>query len=426
MRILFVTSTCPEDIRTCTSGIFQRMKMFMKAINKLADIDVLFYVNANTDVSPGNATRMEQLLEKYWSCKTRVFLCQKSQQYTVNVPTQFPFSDKIKEWWFLHPLLYAAARHEQVVAFDECLEKKPDAVFVHRLNSVRPVLASRKAVPPVFFDLDDIEHKAFTRILKQPPFWRSKFLQYLKVPSLLWLERCALNLAERTFVCSECDRNYLKKMFPLRHVISIPNAIEIPPLLKRAQAPVFLFIGQYIYAPNAVAADYLISKVWPIIKLEIPEAKLIIAGKNPEKIAGFQGKHEGVEFRGFVDNLDDLYRETRIVCCPILSGSGTRVKIIEAAAYGKGIVSTAVGAEGLDFVDGLEIIIKDDYAQFAQACIALVKDRSLCDEMGRAAREKAIKLYSRDNVTKMILDEFQALRNRERPDFHVTEIVSSF
>ena len=407
MRILFVTSTYPEDIQTCTSGIFQRMKMFMDALNNLADLDILFYVSSNADISPERAIRMEQLLEKYWSCKTRVFLCRRSQKYTVNLPSNFPFSDKIKDWWFVHPFFYGVAKHGHLEAFNACLERKPDAVFVHRLNSVYPVLASKKVVPPVFFDLDDIEHKAFARSLKQPPFWRTKFLQYLKVPSLLWLERRALTLAEKTFVCSECDRKYLMKTFKLPDVITIPNAIEMPPLYKHTEAPNFLFIGQYLYAPNAAAADYLINKVWPIIKHEIPEAKLIIAGKNPEKIASFHGNNEGVEFRGFIDNLDLLYRETRIVCCQIQSGSGTRVKIIEAAAYGKGIVSTTLGAEGLDFIYGHEIVIKDNYKDFAQACIVLIKDKSLCDKIGEAAREKAIKLYSRNYVTNKIMNEIQ-------------------
>lgn len=407
MRILFVSSTYPEDIQTCTSGIFKRMKMFIDALKSMADLDFLFYVSSNADVSLERATMMEQLLEKYWNCKTRVFLCRRSQEYTVNILSKFPFSDRIKEWWFLHPFLYLIAKREHLAALDACLERQYDAVFVHRLNSIYPLLSSRKVVPPVFFDLDDIEHKIFLRNLKQPPFWRSKLLQYLKVPSLLYLEHRALTLAKKTFVCSECDRKYLKRMFQLSGVITIPNAVEIPTLFEHTGAPNFLFIGQYLYAPNAVAADYLINKIWPIVKNEIPEAKLIIAGEHPEKIASFHDKHEGVEFRGFVENLDTLYRETRVVCCPIQSGSGTRVKIIEAAAYGKGIVSTTLGAEGLDYIDGLEIIIADDYTHFAQACIALIKDKSLCDTIGETAREKTIKLYSRSYVTEMIMNEIK-------------------
>lgn len=409
MKILFVTSTYPEDIHTCTSGIFKRMKMFMVALSSLAELDILFYVSSDADISHERASRMEQLLEKHWKCKARVFLCRKSQKYTVDLFRNFPFKDRIKDWWFVHHFYYLVSEREHVAAFDECLERKQDAVFVHRLNSMYPVLLSRKVVPPVFFDLDDVEHKAFVRNLKQPPLWRSKFLQYLKVPSIIWLERRAIALARKTFVCSKSDRDYLVKIFKLPDVFTIPNAVDIPPVCKSTTSVNFLFIGLYLYPPNAIAADFLIKKVWPIIKHKIPEAKLIIAGKYPEKIACFLGQHKDVEFRGFIDDLDTLYRETRIVCCPVQSGGGTRVKIIEAASYGKGIVSTSLGAEGLDFVDGNEIMIRDDHANFAQACIDLVRDKSLCDRIGNAARIKAIELYSRAHVTDRIMNEIQVL-----------------
>lgn len=407
MKILFVTSTYPEDIQISTNGIYQRMKMFMEAINNFAGLDILFYVGPNVDISLNRAARMEKLLEEHWRCKARVFLCRRSQNITVDIPSNFPFSGRLKDWWFVHPYCYSVANHEHLVAFDECLERKPDAVFVHRLNSIYPVLSSRKVVQPVFFDLDDIEHKAFVRGLRQPPKWRTKFLQYLKVPSLMWLERRAITFANKTFVCSESDRDYLTKTLHLPSVVTIPNAIDMPPLYEPPVIPAFLFIGTYKYAPNTLAADYLINQIWPIVKREIPEAKLIIAGECPGNIKCFQREHKGVEFRGFVDDLDKLYRETRVVCCPIQSGSGTRIKIIEAAAYGKAIVSTSLGAEGLDFVDGHEIMLKDECDLFAQTCIDLIKNIPLCEKIGEAARAKAIRLYGRNNIINKIKFEIQ-------------------
>lgn len=405
MKILFITSAYPEDIQICKSGIFQRMKMFMSALNNLGDLDVLIYVPSDADISPEFSTRIEQSFLKYWDCKTRVYLSRKSEKNTADFPFNFPFIGRVKDWWFVHPMYYWIAENEHLTAFYKCLERKPDVIFVHRLNSIYPVLSSRKAVPPVFFDLDDIEHKAYVRDIKQPPLYRSKFFRYLKFPSLLLLELRAITLSKKTFVCSDFDKDYLVKTFQRRGVITIPNAVDIPPLGVNTSSPHFLFIGQYLYAPNVIAADYLVKKVWPIVIKEIPEAKLIIAGKNPEFISSYHAQHEGVEFRGFVDDLDALYREIRIVCCPILSGGGTRVKIIEAAAYGKGIVSTSLGAEGLDFVDGNEILISDGHMQFAQACITLIRDKSLCDRIGYEARRKAIELYSRNQVINRIMTE---------------------
>jgi glycosyltransferase involved in cell wall biosynthesis len=269
------------------------------------------------------------------------------------------------------------------------------------------VLLSRKAVPPVFFDLDDIEHKAFVRNLRQPPFWHSKFLQYLKVPSLLWLERRAIALAQKTFVCSETDRGYLVKLFRQLSVVTIPNAIELPPMHESPANSVFLFLGTYKHLPNIAAVEFLVNKIWPGVKRKLPDAKLIIAGKNPENIKSYREKHAGVEYRGFVEDLDKLYRETHVVCCPVQSGSGTRIKIIEAAAYGKPIVSTSLGAEGLDFEDGSEILIRDDCDSFAESCVAMANNMPLCEKIGKAAREKAKRLYGKSNVMTSIQNEIQ-------------------
>ena len=90
-----------------------------------------------------------------------------------------------------------------------------------------------------------------------------------------------------------------------------------------------------------------------------PDARLIVAGNKPERIPSFAQRPAGVEFTGFVSELEMLYRRAAIVCCPILSGGGTRIKILEAAAHGKAVVSTVVGAEGLELRDGVEIALRD-------------------------------------------------------------------
>ncbi|BCS54968.1 glycosyltransferase [Geobacter sp. SVR] len=405
MKILFVTSTCPENIQVCTHGIFQRMRMFLEALSMFADLEILFYASQSTDISPEAAGRMERALAEHWGCTASVNLAHRSPHYTVDLPSRFPFGDYIREWWFLHPFFYWLSGPEQLLAFDRCLERKPDAIFVHRLNSFYPVLANRKVEQPVFFDLDDIEHKSFARGLMQAPSRRSKPLQYLKALSLMWLERRAAARSQRTFVCSETDRKYLTTRLRASGVIAIPNAIEIPVGVELQPAATFLFIGTYLYQPNAQAADHLVCDIWPLIRDRIPAAKLIIAGAHPEKIRSFHGRHAGVEFRGFVDDLDALYREVRVVCCPIRAGSGTRIKIIEAAAYGKAVVSTSIGAEGLDFLDGRELLIRDDPDGFARACIDLVADSSHCNQIGRAAREKCSALYGKCNTIRRIKHE---------------------
>lgn len=134
----------------------------------------------------------------------------------------------------------------------------------------------------------------------------------------------------------------------------------------------------------------------------MPEARLLIAGPNPELIPEFALNPANVEFTGFVESLHSLYKRSRVACCPILAGGGTRIKIIEAAAYAKPIVATTIGAEGLDFVNGQEIFLRDNAAGFAEACVKLLRDEELGKKLGLAARIKVASLYDKNVIVQKI------------------------
>jgi len=296
---------------------------------------------------------------------------------------------------------------EQVRAVEECLELEPDVIFAHRLSSMCPLLLTKKPLSPIFFDLDDIEHIVLKRYIESRNNLKTKLLYFL-FPSLTRGEYNAIGLASRTAVCSELDRNYLNEKYGLSGVVTVPNAVDIPGLEPITPEPNLLFLGS-IYQPNVDAAHYLVERIWPLVRKRLPEAKLIIAGTSAEKMGLKTTGADGVETPGFVDDLADLYRRVRATAAPILVGGGTRFKIIEAAAYGKPTVATAVGAEGIEFVNGSEILIRDNPEDFAEACVELLVDTVLCTDIGIAAREKTIQLYDRKNIIKSIRQEIESL-----------------
>jgi glycosyltransferase involved in cell wall biosynthesis len=231
---------------------------------------------------------------------------------------------------------------------------------------MNPLLLTKKPLPTVFFDLDDIEHIVLKRSMKKNSKWQEKLLCYSHLPQLIVGEFRAISLATNTFVCSELDRHYLRKWFHRKSVAVIPNAISIPEKYPLNREPTLLFIGSYGYKPNMEAAEFLLQKIFPRLVKIISKLHLIIAGANPENIRGYKPDIPGVTFTGFVDDLDSLYRRTKIVCAPIFTGGGTRVKIIEAAAYAKPIIATRIGAEGIEFRNGQEILIRDNEESFIE------------------------------------------------------------
>lgn len=399
MRVLFVSTHFPQDLRLDVQGTYKRMAMFLEALKLFAQVDMLFYVPPDTDLDSAAIAATEKALSQHWNLPITLFLCPEFvhphplSKWQQQAPGMFNF--------FQQRDLVRTSQPQQIQAFEACLNRKPDAVFIHRLRSMCPALLTRKPLPPIFFDLDDIEHIAFLRDIRQPPTRLMTSLYYLQVPALWRGERQAIQLARQTYVCSQQDQAYLTDR-GLAGVITVPNAVAIPRPQPLTAKPTLLLLGAYHYYPNINAANFLIEQVFPYVRRQMPEARLIIAGKQPENIRSYGSGATGVEFTGFVDDLDALYRRSRVVCCPILSGGGTRVKLVEAAAYGKPMVSTRIGAEGLNFVDGQDFLQRDQPEAFAAACLLLLQNDDLCDRLGAAARMTAIKQYDRANIVHSI------------------------
>lgn len=401
MKVLFVSSNFPTDLRIKTHGVYKRMGLFIDAIKDVASIDFLYYISPNFDISPEKVANLEQEFTEYWQANATLTLCHRStrKHQLLRRPNYLPGAFNFFEQ---KPYISLSGK-QQVAALDTRLELKPDAIFAHRLQAMCPLMLTKAKLPPIFFDLDDIEHISLKRQLKQPAPYRKKDRGYaLYLPSLKHAELKAIRKAKKTFVCSEHDHIYLTEKLKLPSVVTIPNAITLPAAQPLATKPTLLFIGSYTYQPNITAAEFLLEQVWPRIYKAMPKAKLLIAGAHPDKIRGYQAPPLGVKFTGFVENLDELYQQTRVVCCPILSGSGTRVKLIEAAAYRKPIVSTRIGAEGLDFVDGEAIFLRDNVQTFADACIKLLQNDQMCQRISNNAYAVASKRYNKTQILQQI------------------------
>jgi glycosyltransferase involved in cell wall biosynthesis len=412
---LFISESFSRDFSRAAWGTFQRMEMFIQAIKELAALDILFFVPPDVACSLSTVSFLEKTLAERWRAAIRLFLCPRRE------------SEGHASKWELYGRgvlnfskqsnYLATSGLQQIRALEDCLQNKPDIVFAHRFSSMIPLLLTRKALPRICFDLDDIEHTALLRAINQEPNWRDKLVYYAGLPALCWGEYRAIRLASLTFVCSDLDRDYLRTWWRHPGVVTVPNAVHAVELQKVATEPTVLFLGSFNYKPNAEAARFLLQKIWPRVYREMPGARLIIAGKYPKRIEGLHETIPGVEFTGFVSELRELYAQSRVVCAPILSGAGTRIKIIEAAMYGKPIVSTRIGAEGLEFRDGHELLLQDDARSFANACVELLANDSLCERLGLAAHEAAVRYYSRAKIEALIRTHIMAGNDQQLAPF---------
>jgi glycosyltransferase involved in cell wall biosynthesis len=385
-------------------GVYQRLAMQVEALGRVGThVHCLFLVPPQGACTAEQLSEHQERLRRLWS-----------PALTLQVAPVVYQAASLSRWQRVGKGIYEF--YEQAIArplnnpqavgvVRMALESQPDLILAHRLSSMSVFmkLAAELHGRPLFFDLDDIEHVAFARRLLHHPGYPRERLMLLQTPRLWAAELQAMRLATSTFVCSEPDRRYLSRFVGAARVQTVPNSARFPSLnAVDVSNPTILFIGSMANQPNAQAVDVLVQRIWPKVRAKVADARLVIIGSGAEATRAYPAKDPSVSFAGFVGDLAPWYRDARVVCCPIYHGSGTRVKIIEAAAHAKAIVSTRLGAEGLEFEDGREIMLRDTPQALADACVQLLQSASSAQRLGLAARARAAELYEHGAIVRRL------------------------
>ena len=215
--------------------------------------------------------------------------------------------------------------------------------------------------------------------------------------------------ADGVCLCSIADEQRLLNEIPSARTTVIPNAADVEYFQPRATDPkpdgrTVLYFGLLSTVPNEDAVIYFAEKIWPHVARAHPEAQLkIVGGRASPSVLALASA--GIELTGFVSDLRPHLASAAAVVVPLRLGGGTRLKIVEAMAMGKAIVSTALGAEGIEVVPGRDILLEDQPVAFAEAVGRLLADPALAARIGNAARQLAVERYSWSSAAKL-LEEF--------------------
>lgn len=204
--------------------------------------------------------------------------------------------------------------------------------------------------------------------------------------------------ADGVYLCSVADRQRLLVEIPVPQTTVIPNAADVEFYKPRDSYPqpdgrTLVFFGLMSYMPNIDGAGYFLQEIWPLIAKANPQARCkIIGGSPPASLTSLAGPR--IEFTGFVPDLRPHLAEAAAVVVPLRIGGGTRLKIVEAMAMGKAIISTSLGAEGIEAVPGRDILIADEPADFAAAVGRLLNEPGLASQIGGSARKLSEERYA--------------------------------
>jgi len=193
---------------------------------------------------------------------------------------------------------------------------------------------------------------------------------------------------------SENDAKLMEAWVDRSHLSVVPTGVDLrkfhPDLNRPGVQPLVMFVGAMDWMPNVDAVDYFCREVWPNILQRVPTARFRVVGRNPNPLIQALAS-DNVEVTGMVPSVVEHLHEAAVVIVPLRVGGGTRLKIYEAMAMGRAVVSTTIGAEGLDVHDGRDIILADNPGKFADTVAELLDNDGLRGRYERAAAELAAK-----------------------------------
>jgi glycosyltransferase involved in cell wall biosynthesis len=289
-----------------------------------------------------------------------------------------------------------------------------DFIHIERLvmtEMVKHDLVRRSSNSKFILDLDDWESKMRFREHKVNPERNliRRIKRSIEPRRLRAYEKRFLPLYDWVYVCSEQDRQEISHEFGLNNVVVVPNGYTVPRAIDcnltyfQPEKNIILCIGVLSYGPNSNGVKYFVDNIFPLVLNNVPDAQLWIAGPGAPPWIQRLNEHPSIRVLGFCEDLNELYARAAVVIVPILSGGGTRVKILEAASFGKAIVSTSIGSEGLDFTHGKNIWIADEPAAFSEACCLLLEDGRKRRVIGKHARKLVETKYQWHQIAERLM-----------------------
>jgi len=389
-RILLISEFLPGSEAWATIGVFQRWGSNIDALVEIGEVDAVFLVR---DDRPAED---EARLRRTWPAVRSVRM--------LRIPRRLRYRHMLRaasralsgalsciDGW-PDPRIAGPTLATGVAA--ALRELQPDLVFAHRLGGCGALAALGTPVPPIITDFDDIEYLKYQRSAQARG--RYGLSQRLAAALARHGERLALRRSRLSLACSEADQRRLSELSPGSRIAVLENTARPGSKSPLPPIPRAMFVGIASYPPNARALAWLCRDIWPLVRAALPDAQLAIVGQGTVEL-GVADPALGIEACGYVHDLEAVYRSSRVALCPVREGSGTRIKLIEAAVHGRPAVSTTVGAEGLAFRPGCEILIADRAADFAAACIELLQaGNGRAEAVGRAARRRACEVYDQE------------------------------
>ncbi|MDQ6704723.1 MAG: glycosyltransferase [Acidobacteriota bacterium] len=394
-RILFVS---PYPILPPVHGGGLFMHETLRELSKLIEVHALVMLD--------HASQLEANLELRELCASAEFfvrLDKKQSEFGSILPHAIHEFRNADVQWLIHRQVYQ--KRIDVVQLDytalgqyvDCYQRLASVLFEHDIyfQSIGRGLEHMRS------PLDKIKA-------------RFEYLRAIRY-ELRMLPRC-----DRIQVCTRENREYLESFLPglsgrIQEGLRAGISTSRYPFPGGPREPfTMLFLGSFRHVPNQVALEWFARQVLPLVLERCPKARLLVAGSDPPPRHAYAGASGAIEILGFVEDIQPLFSRCAVFVCPILSGSGVRVKLLEAFASGIPVVSTRIGAEGLARVNGEFCYLADDPPEFAICVENVLEAADGAAAMAARARGEVVANWDMAVLTRRLVESYQEVLREKR------------
>lgn len=384
MRILFVTPYLPDPPR---SGGPRRLHGLIRGLARSHGVSIISLVNPGEDYLEAARTTAEY-------CE-QVVTVVNDRYGTLGVPG-------MRKRLLQVGSMLSTRSYERLLfhrpVFQEALDRMTRAPRFDIVNVEFSLMAQYRLPrgPKLVLDEHNIEYDVLRRTARVERSPLRKLYSYLDYLKLRREEQAIWRKFDGCVLTSARDQGILGSDFPQLPTRVVPNAVDadfFQPGVAENEPQTVLFFGAMDYHPNSDGIGFFLKEILPTLKRRYPNLKLQIVGQAPPATVRRWASND-VTITGFVDDVRPYLARAAVVIAPLRIGGGTRLKIVEAMAMGKAIVSTTLGAEGIDVTHGEDILLADTPEAFAAQVSRLLDTPGVADRLGRAARRLVLTRYT--------------------------------
>jgi sugar transferase (PEP-CTERM/EpsH1 system associated) len=406
VRVLFLSQIVPYPPH---GGVLQRGYNILRELGRYADVHLLAFVHPDEMQGEAAIEESRQALSA--------------------------FCDKV-EYFPLWPK--ASSAHKAAALAVSACSSAPFSVIAHRSRAyARAVADALRAAPVDMIHVDTVALAQFVPWERGIPV----VLTHHNIESMLMARRASVEshpLARRflqreaaklktyesvsarfdvNIVMSRPDEDALAVQVPGVRTAVVPNGVDIDYFTPdhSQETPALIYTGGMNMFANRDAVMFFLTDVWPLISSQVPEAQFFAVGQDPPReLQAIAEKDGRVQVTGKVKDIRPFVWKSAVYVVPLRVGGGTRLKVLDAMAMGKAMVSTTIGCEGIDVRDNEHLVKADSPRAFADATVALLKDRSRRLALSRSARALVERKYAWPVIGQQLLDAYRAAGLQER------------